>query len=481
MPGLGKQEYDAVVVGAGPNGLAAAITLAQARRSVLVLEAADSPGGGARSAPLTLPGFVHDICAAVHPLGVGSPFFRRLPLAAYGMEWVHSPAAVAHPFDDGTAAVLEGSTRLTAQGLGPDGRAYRALMDPLVAQWEPLYRDVLGPLVRWPRHPLLVARFGLRALLPTTWLVRRWFKGRRARALFAGMAAHATLPLRHSPSAAFGLVLGVAGHAVGWPVVRGGSGALIAALVAHLRALGGTLITGQRVDSLDELPRARAVLLDVTPRQLLRLAGPRLPAGYRRQLERFQYGLGTFKVDWALAAPIPWRAAACARAGTVHLGGTLEEIDAARQQEWAGGAAERPLVLLGQPTLFDTSRAPVGKHTAWAYCHLPNGSTMDLTDRIEAQIERFAPGFRSRILARHVMSAADLEAHNPNVVGGDIGGGEVTLRQLVFRPAVRVVPYTTPLRNVFLCSSSTPPGGGVHGMCGYHAARAALRRCFGRT
>jgi phytoene dehydrogenase-like protein len=468
--------YDAVVVGSGPNGLAAAITLARAGFSVLVREAAATPGGGASSEPLTLPGFVHDVCSAVHPLGVASPFFRRLPLAAHGLAWIQPPAAVAHPFDDGTAALLERSTARTGQWLGPDAAAYRALMDPLVARWEELYSEVLGPL-HLPRHPILLARFGLRALLPTTWLVKRLFRGARARALFAGVAAHATLPLGQPPSAAFGLVLGVAGHAVGWPVARGGSGRIAGALVSYLRSLGGEVVTDAPVGSLDDLPPARAVLLDLTPRQVLRIAGPRLPRAYCRQLQRFQYGLGTFKLDWALAGPVPWRAPDCARAATVHLGGTIEEIEAERAASWAGRPPERPFVLLVQPSLFDPSRAPDGKQTAWAYCHVPNGSPADMTEQIEAQVERFAPGFRDRIIARHAMGPAALERHNANLVGGDISGGEETLRQLFFRPALRPVPYATPLRGLFICSSSTPPGGGVHGMCGHHAARAAMKRC----
>jgi phytoene dehydrogenase-like protein len=473
-----SRAYDAVVVGAGPNGLAAAVALAEAGRTVLVLEQGEEPGGGARSAELTLPGFVHDICSTVHPLGIASPFFRRLPLAAHGLRWVQPPAAVAHPFDDGTAALLERSVRATAALLGRDGPAYHALMAPLVARWEQLYPDVLGPLIHVPRHPFLLARFGLPALLPITWLARRAFAEEPARALLAGIAAHETLPLDQPPSAAFSFVLGIAGHAVGWPVVQGGSQNLTAALIAHLRAKGGEVLTNAPVTDLDDVPHTRAIMLDVTPRQLLRLAGERLPAGYRRQLSNFQYGLGTFKVDWALDGPIPWLAPECARAATVHLGGSLDELVASRRSEWQGQPAEQPFVILVQPTLFDPTRAPAGKQIAWAYCHVPRDSTVDMTDRIEAQIERFAPGFRHRILARHTFDPAGLERHNPNLVGGDISGGEATLGQLVFRPAVRLVPYTTPLPNVFLCSASTPPGGGVHGMAGYHAARAALRRCW---
>jgi phytoene dehydrogenase-like protein len=471
----GRRQYDAVIVGSGPNGLAAAVELARAGRSVLVVEGAAVPGGGARSEPLTLPGFVHDVCSAVHPLGIASPFLRQLPLAAHGLEWVQPPIAAAHPLDNGTAAVLERSLRATARRLGPDGGAYGMLVGPFVRQYETLFQETLGPLLQVPRHPLLLARFGLRALWPIPLLARRLFKEEPARVLLAGMACHATLPLDQSPSAAFALMLGIAGHGAGWPFARGGSGAIAAALVSYLRSLGGDVITETTVSSLDELPPARATLLDLTPHQLLRLGGAPLPAGYRQQLERYQYGLGTFKVDWALDGPIPWRAADCRLAGTVHLGGALAEMEAGRRAEWQGRPAEHPYVLVTQPSLFDPLRAPAGKHVAWGYCHLPNGSSVDMTARIENQVERFAPGFRHRILARNIMDPTALQRHNPNLVGGDISGGESTLRQMVFRPTIQLSPYTTPLPGVFLCSSSTPPGGGVHGMCGYHAARAALR------
>ncbi len=469
--------YDAIVVGAGPNGLAAAIVLARAGRTVLVREASSEPGGGARSESLTLPGFTHDVCSAIHPMTIASPLFSRLPLAAHGLEWVQPPVPLAHPFDDGSAMLLERSTAATGAWLGEDGPAWQRLMDPFVSRWQHLFADALGPL-KPPRHPLLLARFGMLGLLPATWLARSAFRGARARALFAGIAGHVTLSPRRPPSAAFGLMLAVSGHAVGWPMPRGGAGSIARALTSYLHSLGVQIETNAPVHSLDELPPARAVLLNLTPRQILRVAGDQLPASYRQQLERFEYGLGTFKVDWALDAPIPWRSSDVARAGTVHLGGTLEEIDAGRQSEVSGQPAERPLVLLAQPTLFDPSRAPEGKHVAWAYCHLPNGSTFNMTERIEAQIERFAPGFRDRIIGRHTMGPAALEQHNANLIGGDINGGEVTLRQLFFRPALRPVPYATPAPHIFICSSSTPPGGGVHGMCGYHAARTALRYRF---
>jgi phytoene dehydrogenase-like protein len=472
--------FDAIVVGAGPNGLAAAIVLARSGLRVLVREASDTPGGGARTEPLTLPGFAHDVCSAVHPLGIASPFFRRLPLHRYGLEWVHPRAPVAHPMDDGTAVLLERSLGRMDRHLGPDARAWQRLMAPFVSRWQDTMQDALGPL-KVPRHPVLLARFGLAALPAATWLTRRLFRAPAARALFAGISAHATLPLDRPPSAAFGMMLGLAGHAVGWPIPRGGSASITRALVACFRSLGGELETAAPVAALDDLPRARAVLLDLTPRQILRLQGTGLPSSYCAQLKRFRYGLGTFKVDYALDAPIPWRAADARRSATVHLGGTLEEIHQSRTQDWSGVPAERPYVLLVQPTLFDPSRAPTGKHVAWAYCHLPNGSTYDMTERIEAQIERFAPGFRQRVLARHVMGPADLERHNANLVGGDIGGGESTLLQLFFRPAMGAIPYATPNPGLFVCSSSTPPGAGVHGMSGYYAARLVLRRRFAGT
>jgi phytoene dehydrogenase-like protein len=475
---VSRAEYDAVVVGAGPNGIAAAIVLARAGLRVLLREAADEPGGGAQTQALTLPGFAHDVCSAVHPLGAASPFFSRLPLAAHGLEWIQPPMPVAHPLDDGSAVLQERSTSAMERQLGPDAAAWQSLMDPFVNRWQALFADALGPL-KLPRHPLLLARFGLAALPPTTWLTRRLFRGERAHALFAGMAAHATLPLRASPSAAFGMVLGIAGHAVGWPIPRGGSASITRALIGYYRSIGGDLETGAPVTSLDELPgSARAILLDLTPRQILRLGGTELPSLYRLQLEHFQYGLGTFKLDWALDAPIAWRAPEARLAATVHLGGTLDEMDRGRQQEWQGRPADEPFVIVVQPSVFDASRAPAGKHTGWAYCHLPNGSSADMTSRIEAQVERFAPGFRDRILARHVMSPADLERHNPNLVGGDLGAGEVTLMQLFFRPALRPIPYATPNARLFVCSASTPPGAGVHGMGGYYAARLALRRRF---
>jgi phytoene dehydrogenase-like protein len=465
----------AVVVGAGPNGLAAAIVLARAGRAVRVLEARDTPGGGCRSDALTLPGFVHDTCSTIHALALASPFLRTLPLARHGLEFAHPAAPLAHPLDDGTAAMLERSVDATAVGLGPDERAWRRTFAPLVRDADALFAGVLAPL-RLPRHPLAIARFALDAVRAADGLARSRFAGERARALFAGCAAHSMLALDTPGSAAFGVVLALAGHAVGWPVARGGSQRLADALAGHLRSLGGTIETDRPVASLDELPVGRApVLLDVAPRQFLRMAGRRLPGVYRRRLARYRHGPGVFKLDWALDGPIPWTAPEVARAGTVHLGGTLEEVAAGEAAVARGAHPERPFVLLVQASGFDPSRAPAGRHTAWAYCHVPNGSDRDMTAAIEAQVERFAPSFMRLVAARAATDSAAYERMNPNYVGGDINGGAQDLRQLFARPVARPVPYSTPLPGVYLCSSSTPPGGGVHGMCGYWAARAALR------
>ncbi len=466
-------DYDSIVVGSGPNGLAAAITLAQAGRSVLVLEADQTIGGGTRTEELTLPCFKHDVCSAIHPLALTSPFFRTLPLDRYSLEWVYPPASLAHPLDEGTAVVVERSVEATSERLGRDAAAYRRLMNPIVAAWDQLSLDVLGPL-RAPRHPLTLAHFGLFALWPANTLANTLFRGECARAVFAGMAAHSMMALDQMLTAAFGIVLTAGAHAVGWPMARGGSQQIADALAAYLRSLGGEVVTGTRVDSLDQLPPARAVLFDVTPRQLLHIAGDRLPAGYRRALEHYRYGPGVFKLDWALDGPIPWKAKDCFRAASVHIGGTMEEIACSEQAVWQGKHPERPYIILAQQSLFDPSRAPEGKHTAWAYCHVPNSSTFDMTERIEAQIERFAPGFRDLILARSVMPPSTMERHNPNYVGGDINGGVQDIWQFYTRPTFRLIPYSIPVKGLYICSSSTPPGGGVHGMCGYFAARAAL-------
>lgn len=473
-------DLDAVVVGAGPNGLAAAVTLAQSGCSVLLIEARETVGGAVRSAALTLPGFLHDTCSAIYPLAVGSPFFRKLPLERHGLSWIQPPLSLAHPFDDGSTAVLSRDWDETAESFGEpaDGRSWRKLFEPFVRSWWKLADAALGPLrlpLPLPRHPFLMARFGLVGLRSATSVASR-FRGFRARALFAGIAGHSFIPLESIPTASFGLILGASGHAVGWPQPAGGAQTIPNALAAVFREAGGEIRTGWTVKSLHELPSARMILLDLTPAQLLRLGGTRWPSGYRRRLARYRYGPGVFKIDWALDGPIPWQAEDCRRAGTIHLGARLEEIAAAERASWSGRQPERPFVLVGQPSLFDPARAPEGSHTAWAYCHVPHGSTADRTAAIEEQMERFAPGFRRVVRARHTMDAAALEAYDPNLVGGDINGGAATLSQLFTRPVARLVPYATPDPRVFLCSSSTPPSGGVHGLCGYHAARAALRR-----
>lgn len=467
-------DYDAVIVGAGPNGLAAAVALARAGRRVLLVEARSTVGGGVASAELTLPGFIHDLGSAVHPFGVASPFFRTLGLERFGLRWVQPPAAVAHPLDGGRAAILERSVAATAAGLGRDGPAYTRLMAPLVRGWERLLPTIVNPL-GIPRHPFAVAGFGLRAMASVRLLARLFFRDEAAAALLAGIGGHSFLPLEAPFSAAPTLVLAAMGHAVGWPIPRGGAQALADALAACLRAHGGEIVTGQRVERIDELPPARALIFDLSPRQLIHVAGDRLPLAYKRRLERFRPGPGVFKIDYALDGPIPWAAPECARAATVHLGGTLDEISAAELAPHRGEHAARPYVLLAQPTLFDDTRAPLGKHIVWAYCHVPNGSTVDMTRAIEDQIERFAPGFRNRIIGRSTMDCAAMERYNANLLGGDISGGLPDWRQLFTRPTISLSPHRTPTRGIYLCSSSTPPGPGVHGMCGYHAAQAVLR------
>jgi phytoene dehydrogenase-like protein len=468
----------AIVVGSGPNGLAGAIVLARAGLEVEVHEAAETIGGGLRSAELTLPGFVHDVCSAIHPLGRASPLFRELEL---DVDWVHPPAPAAHPLDDGSAVLLERELEGTATGLGRDGPRYRELVGPLVEAWSRIEGVLVGPHPVSPRRLLRLAerlgfrglagavRGGLAAARP---FAEAHFADERTRAWFAGHAAHSMLPLERRPSAGFGLALLVLGHAVGWPFPRGGSQRLVDALAATLRELGAEIVTASPVD---ELPRTDVVLADVVPRELVRLARGRLPPRYERRLHSYRHGPGAHKLDWALDGPIPWTAEACRRAGTVHLGGMLDEISASEWGAWRGRPAERPFVLLAQTSLFDETRAPAGKHTAWAYCHVPNGSSHDMTERIEAQVERFAPGFRELVLARHAMGPAELEARNRNLIGGDLNAGAMDLGQLFFRPVPRLVPYRTPLPGVYLCSAATPPGGGVHGMCGYSAARAALK------
>jgi phytoene dehydrogenase-like protein len=469
-------KYDAIVVGSGPNGLAAAITLAQAGLSVSVFEAKETIGGGSRSMELTLPGFMHDVCSAVHPLALDSSFFRSLPLERYDIEMIQPLAPLAHPLDDGTAVMLERSIEATAARLGNDARAYHKLMTPFVANWDKIKGSIRAPLQpQIVLHPFDRANFALKAIRSARGLAESLFKGEQARAIFAGMSAHSMMSLEKPTSAGFGLFLGILGHSLGWPIPRGGSQKIVDALAAHLRSLDGEIITGVEIKSIDALPPADVILCDITPRQLLRIAGDLLPASYQRQLRRYRYGPGVFKIDYALDGSIPWKAEECLRAGTVHVGGTLSEITASERAVVQGEHPEKPFVLVAQQSLFDPTRAPEGKHTVWAYCHVPNGSTFDMTESIESQIERFAPGFRDRILAKSTMTPLEVERYNANYIGGDINGGVQDLWQFFTRPTIRLVPYSTPAKNIFICSSSTPPGGGVHGLCGYYAAQAALR------
>ena len=468
------KKYDAIVVGSGPNGLAAAITLVQNGRSVLLLEGKETIGGGMRTLELTLPGFKHDICSAIHPLGVGSPFFSQLDLKKHGLEWIFPDVQLAHPFDDGSAAALFVSLEETAETLGSDSKAYMKLMKPIVKDWPKIAHEFLGPL-RFPKYPFAMTKFGLNALQSASFLAKRIFKTERGRAYFGGIAAHAIMPLQNPATAAIGLVLGALGHVIGWPLPKGGSQSIANALAAEFQALGGEIETSHEVTSLKALPPSDMVFLDLGPKQLIKLADGQLPSFYRRQLERFRYGPGVFKVDWALSEPIPWQNAHCRGAGTVHVGGSLDEMIHSEREMWNGRYTERPYTLVTQQSLFDNSRAPDNQHTGWAYCHVPSNSTRDMTEIIETQIERFAPGFRDTILAKHVMNTQDFKTYNPNYIGGDINGGVQDLTQLFTRPTPRLNPYSTPLKGVYLCSSSTPPGGGVHGMCGYFAAKFALK------
>jgi phytoene dehydrogenase-like protein len=471
---MAETQRRAFVIGSGPNGLSAAITLARAGRRVTVFEAEQQPGGSVRTMELTLPGFRHDFGSSVFPLAAASPFFTALSLKRFGLNWIHGAAPLAHPLDDGSAVVLERDLTAATAELGPDGRAWRALVQPIAEHWLQFAGDALGPVVRVPKHPLLMAQFGLNAFQPALTLAKSRFTSERTRALFAGLAGHSFLALDQPLSSAIGIILGAAAHVAGWPVAQGGAQAITNALIAQLSDLGGEIQTDKRITSLDQIDAQDApILCDITPRQLIAIAGDRLRPGYASRMRRFRYGPGAFKIDYALSEPIPWHAVECRRAITVHVGGSMDEI---AQSEFAvthGAVSDRPFALVVQPSLYDAKRVPEGMHTAWAYCHVPNGSVVDMASRVEDQIERFAPGFRDCVLARSVLPPAALESMNANLVGGDINGGELSMSQFLLRPARGY--YATGTRNLYLCSSSTPPGGGVHGMCGYHAAHAALR------
>jgi phytoene dehydrogenase-like protein len=473
---MDKRDFDAVIVGSGPNGLAAAITLQREGLNALVLESHSTIGGGCRTAELTLPGFIHDVCSAIHPLAAGSPFFNSLPLREHGLNFIYPETAAAHPLDGGTAAVLKHNLDETAQMLGTDEAAYRSLVGEVVKIWPDIEDDALGPF-HFPSSPIKMARFGMSALLSAARLSKK-FHTKEGRALWAGMAAHSIQPLTNSTTSAIALVLMAAAHLRGWPVPEKGASSIVRALASYFISLGGKIQTGVHVTSLQQLPSAHAILFDLAPKPLLSIAGVKFSSLYTSQLKRFRYGPGVFKMDWALAKPIPFTAASARMAGTVHVGNSYEEIAAYEKQLWEGKIDHRPFVLLSQPSLFDPSRAPEGRHTAWAYCHVPNGSTQDMTDAIEKQVERFAPGFRDRILGRHTLNSKQLEEYNNNYIGGDIAGGVLDIRQLFTRPALRWSPYRTSARGLYICSASTPPGAGVHGMCGYHAAKRALKDIF---
>ena len=474
--GMSKTEYDVVVVGSGPNGMAAAIAIQQEGLSVLLLEAKPTIGGGLRSAALTLPGFTHDVCSAVHPLAVGSPFFNSLPLSEHGLEFIYPPLSAAHPFDDGTAALLSKSPVETADTLGADANKYLSLMAPMLKDWPAIAPEALGP-IGFPSHPISFGRFGLKAIQSASAVAKK-FSTKQARGLWAGVAGHALQPLTNVASAAIGFVLLAQAHLKGWPIAKGGSQSVAEALSGYFVSIGGSIETNSYIRSLDQLPKHRAVLFDVTPRQLLEIVGHKFSSFYKWQLSNYRYGMGVFKIDWALREPIPFKAGACRRAGTVHLGNTFEEIAKGEQLTWQGKHVDRPFVLLAQQSNFDSSRSPAGRYTAWGYCHVPNGSTKDMTGPIEDQVERFAPGSKETVLARHTMNTQQMQTYNPNYIGGDINGGVIDIRQLFTRPALRSSPYRTSAKGIYICSSSTPPGGGVHGMCGYYAAKRALDDIF---
>lgn len=473
---MSKRDYDAIVVGSGPNGLAAAITLQKEGLSVLLIEAKSTVGGGMRTSDLTLPGFKHDVCSAVHPMAVASPFFKTLPLDQFGLRYLNPEVLAGHPFDGGNSAVLYTSLEKTANSLGLDEQVYKDHVQPLVENWPYIAKDILAPL-RFPQHPLKMAKFGINALTSSLYLAKN-FKTEEAKGLWGGMAAHSIQPLSNVATSAIAMVLLAVGHVNGWPIPEGGSQQIANALSSYFLSLGGKIETNIEVTSLSQLPSAQVVLFDLTPKQLLKIAGHKFSAFYTKQLERYRYGMGVFKIDWALSEPAPFTSVECRKAGTVHLGNTLEEIAFSEKLTSEGGISTRPFVLFTQPSIIDPTRAPEGKHTAWAYCHVPNGSTVDMTAAIESQVERFAPGFKDIILARATMNTQQVEAYNANYIGGDINGGVIDIGQLFTRPVLRMSPYTTPSKDIYICSSSTPPGGGVHGMCGYHAAKKALKQSF---
>lgn len=473
-----KNGYDAVIIGSGPNGLAAAITLLRAKKRVLIIEAKDSIGGGMRTGELTLPGFQHDICSAIHPLGIGSPFFRSIPLAEHGLKWIYSPAALAHPLDNGQTALLVNSIEETAKTLGEDSEAYRHIIGPLASKWNLILPEILAPL-HIPRHPFALLRFGLSAIQPAQSFSKRKFSSALARGFFAGLAAHSIVPLEAPITASFALVLGILGHRVGWPMPLGGSQSIALALESYIKSLGGEFLLNTNIKSLEELPSSDIILFDLTPRQILAIAGSRLPEGYRHQLEKYRYGPGIFKMDFAVKSPLPFKSPECTLSAVVHIGGTMEEIAHSEKEVWQGKHPEKPFVILAQQSLFDKTRAPGENHTVWAYCHVPNGSDVDMSERIISQIERFAPGFRSTILSAHRMNSMDFQTYNSNYIGGDINGGVQNWRQLFTRPTLSFTPYRTPVKGIYICSSSTPPGGGVHGMCGFYAAKTALKDFYG--
>lgn len=471
------EEFDAVVIGSGPNGLAAGITLAQKGLKVLIIEAKDKIGGGTRSAELTLPGFTHDVCSAIHPLGITSPFFEKLPLEQHGLKWLFSPAALAHPLYDGRVALLYKSIEETVKTLGQDADNYREIIEPIVEKWDKLKSFFLGPFTI-PPHPFSTARFGFYGFQSATFFTNRYFKDERTKCLFSGMAAHSMLPLNKPLTAAFGLILATLGHAVGWPLPEGGTQKIADALQSYFMSLGGKIIAGHKVNSMKDIPSAKAILFDLTPKQILEITVDTFPQNYQKKLSDYRYGAGVFKIDWALNSPIPFKIKECGLAATVHISGTQQEIIDSEKSIWQERHSKSPLILLAQPSLFDKSRAPTGKHTAWAYCHVPHGGNMDMTEIIENKIERLAPGFKECILQRHTMNSIEMHNYNPNYVGGDINGGVQDLWQFYNRPVLKISPYSTPVKGIYICSSSTPPGGGVHGMCGYHAANQALKDIF---